>query len=160
MPSDIKLTQLHKTCYAGASWEMSIQYPFMMAIKRSEPWWASPLEDDVIPLYYSPHLSLRQLCLPHVRQQGGLVSQSLHLLCRWVHQQSRVHFKCPTYQFFGLLDYSISQMSTMWMEGDGFRRVWTSNLSWLPQVSWQCSAGQPNSYIYNERMHVLQQFLL
>lgn len=34
---DIKLAQLHQTCYAGASWEMSMQYPFMMVIKRSEP---------------------------------------------------------------------------------------------------------------------------
>lgn len=37
MPTDIKLEQLHETCYAGASWEMSMQYPFMMVIKRSEP---------------------------------------------------------------------------------------------------------------------------
>lgn len=36
-PSDIKLAQLHETCYAGASWEMSMQYPFMMVVKRSEP---------------------------------------------------------------------------------------------------------------------------
>lgn len=82
MPSDIQLAQLHKTCYAGASWEMSMQYPFMMAIKRSEPWWASSLEDDVIPHYYSPHLSLRQLCLPCVRQRRGLVSVAVHVCSR------------------------------------------------------------------------------
>lgn len=36
----------------------------MMAIKRTESWWPSLLEDDVRPHYYPPHLLLRQLCLP------------------------------------------------------------------------------------------------
>lgn len=35
-PSDVRFAQHHETCYAGASQEMSMQYPFKMVIKRSE----------------------------------------------------------------------------------------------------------------------------
>lgn len=121
MTSDIKLTQLHKTCYAGASWEMSMQYPFMMVIKRSEPWWASLLEDDVMPHYYLPHLSLRQLCLPLVKQRHGLVPGSSRLLASNVNESINSHVSTSsvqeTYSFGALLDKIISWMPVMWMDG-------------------------------------------
>ena len=66
--------------------------------------------------------------------------------CQRVHQQPRVHFRCPSdlliWRLIGL-EYELNAQDVNgWRQ---VRRVCTSNLSRLPQVSWQCSTVQPNS---------------
>ena len=123
MSSNNKLMRFHETCYAGASWEMSMQYPFMMAIKRSEPWWASLLEDDVMPHYRSPHLSLRQLRLSCAMQWHGPVLRSLRLLPTNVSESinsPRVPCKCPRSRFISsLIEEDYHLMPVTWTDGGG-----------------------------------------
>lgn len=102
---------------------MSMQHPFMMVIKRSEPWWASPLEDDVIPHYYSPYLSLRKLCLLHFRQQCGLVPRSSRLLSTNVNTSinSHVSTSCVKATYWNAFWKAVSAKcpSCEWMEEIG-----------------------------------------
>lgn len=74
--SDVWLSPRHliinsQPCYAEASQEMSVQYPFMMAIKGNESWWPPLLQDDVRPHYYPPHLLLGQLRRRQCRRVSG-----------------------------------------------------------------------------------------